>query len=149
MTRPLGDAVITSRLLILQSKRLLLSSLERRLRIASVESLRQHLERRLRIASVESLRQHLERVVAECESAWTAYRASILRWGSPQNQEYWLVADSGLIDRGNTLSDRLANASADMSPADRYQLAVEVEKLDDMVEHWTDSMRAAMTSSAS
>jgi hypothetical protein len=133
VTRPLGDAVITSRLLILQSKRLLLSSIERR----------------LRIASVESLRQHLELLVAECESAWTAYRASILRWGSPQNQEYWLVAYSGLIDRGNTLSDRLANASADMSPADRYRLAVEVEKLDDMVEHWTVSMRATMTSSAS
>ena len=124
----LGETLISARLLILQSKRLMLSSLQRR----------------RANATIESLQHRVERLVGESESAWTAYRQSMLRWGSPKRNEYWLVAYSHLIDRGHALTDKLSEASAAMPPDERYELAVEVEKLQEMVDSWRGSIRSAI-----
>ena len=128
MRQSVGETLISSRFLVLQSKRLMLSSLQRR----------------LANASIESLQRRVERLMLESESASTAYRESMLHWGSPKRNEYWLVAYSHLIDRGHALTNKLSEASADMPPGERYEMAVEVEKLQEMVDGWRGSIRSAI-----
>src|SRR5689334_9504085 len=74
--RGLLEAIVASRLQVLQSKRLMLASNERRLRVHKIESLRDRVE-------------HLQ---AELERAQAAYRSAVLRWGTPKRVDYWPVA---------------------------------------------------------
>lgn len=63
----LADCLISARLLMLQSKRLILATLERRL----TEQRR------------ESLRPRVDRLREETQDAQERYTSSILRWGCP------------------------------------------------------------------
>src|SRR5258708_19939173 len=87
MIRSTAEALIGSRLMILQSKRLMLTSASRRLEARDVESLRERVE-------------HLR---VETEQAQHAYRTTMLGFGSPERPEYWLVAYARLIDAGTAL----------------------------------------------
>jgi hypothetical protein len=123
--------VIQSRLLILQSKRLMLNSLVRRLEETGLDSLRQR---------VEVLR-------LEAEMAQHEYRSSVLTYGSPEMIDYWIVAYSRLIEMGNTLATRLRDAVTDLPLSERYQASADVEMLEGIVERWQESMRLAMAKS--
>jgi len=132
-TRPtLAELLISARLLMLQSKRLILATLERRLHNQEVESLR---------SRVEHLRE-------ETREAQTRYSASMLQWGSPETPDYWPVAYRRLVETADMLSMRLRRATADMPAAERYQMAAEVEMLEALVEGWRQSIRASMASVA-
>ncbi len=128
MIRSTAEALIGSRLMILQSKRLMLTSASRRLEARDVESLRERVE-------------HLR---VETEQAQHAYRTTMLGFGSPERPEYWLVAYGRLIDAGTALVGQLRRAADDLPAAERHQVAADVEALEDIIEQWTDSMRASM-----
>jgi hypothetical protein len=120
--------LLLARLLVLQSKRLLLASNERRFR--------------LREGKV--LREAGERLRGEIDGAQTAYRSALVRLGSPSTPGYWPAAYSHLIERADHLSGRLKSAAADTPQARRYEIAVEVEVLDQLIGEWRDSLRTSI-----
>ena len=123
--------VVNGRLLVLQSKRLLLISSERR----------------LNQSGPDSLRGRVERLRAETATAQYNYREAMLRWGSPQLDDYWPVAYGRLIEMGSSLSGKLRSSIDDLPPDERYEVSTDVEMLEKMVGRWSKSMRAAMAAS--
>ncbi len=134
MTEPVSveETLISARLLMLQSKRLILATLERRL------SLR----------PLESLRGRVEHMRVEADDAQDSYSSSVLRWGSPAIPDYWLVAYRRLVEMAEKLAAKLRVSAYDMPPAERYQLATEVEMLEELVDRWRASIRTSMASVA-
>ena len=128
VTKAAGE-LIQSRLLILQSKRLMLSGYERR----------------LEAEGGQELRRRVERLRAETEMAQHAYRSTILAFGSPQNSEYWIIAYSRLISMGNALVDKMRVGTKDLPAAERYEISADLEMLEDIVGNWTERMRATMS----
>ncbi len=128
----IAETLISARLLMLQSKRLILATLERRLRQRPLDELR---------SRVEDMRM-------ETENAQYCYSTSMLRWGSPATPDYWPVAYRRLVEMAEKLSAKLRRSAPDLPPAERYQLAAEVEMLEGLVESWRDSIRASMASVA-
>jgi hypothetical protein len=126
----MADTLISARLLILQSKRLMLSSLQRR----------------LEGSGIDSLRKRVERLKAETERAQFRYRSTVLAIGSPRHYDYWPVAYSRMIEMGNILCSRLRDAMADLAPADRFVASTDVEALEHLVAGWRESMVASMRS---
>jgi hypothetical protein len=124
-------SIIMSRLLILQSKRLMLTSAERR----------------LSNAGGDSLRGRVKRLRGEAAAAQYAYTSSILAFGSAGDRDYWVVAYSRLIQIGRVLTLRLRECAAGLPVAERYQASTDVEELEDIVKSWTDSMHASMAAS--
>jgi hypothetical protein len=123
-----SDRIVTSRLLILQSKRLMLTGAQRR----------------LGEAGAELLRSRVERLLEETAQAQHAYRVAVLLWGTPQHAEYWLVVYSRLIETANALTTRLRNAAPQLPPDDRFEISTDVELLEGIIDGWTESMRASM-----
>jgi hypothetical protein len=123
-----AEQIINSKLLILQSKRLLLTSTERRLGDTGMQSLRER---------VNQLRR-------ETETAQHGYRSSVLRWGSPRQHDYWPIAYTHLIEMGNTLTSRLRSSAPGLPADERYELTADVEMLEGIVEGWTRSKRRSM-----
>jgi len=122
------ESLVSSRLLMLQSKRLILATLERRWRNRPLESMR---------ARVESMR-------TETEDAYEHYCLSLLKWGSAESQQYWPVAYGRLIETAEKLSRKLRGVSHELPASDQYQLATEVEMLDALVERWRKSIKGSM-----
>lgn len=120
--------IIQSRLLILQSKRLMLSSQERRL----VDH------------DTEAGRERVQRLRAQTETAQHRYRMAILGWGSPDTADYWVMAYSRLIGMASALVSKLRDATIDLPAAERYEVASDVEMLEIILEKWTELMRSSM-----
>jgi hypothetical protein len=131
LTESSADKVVWSRLLVLQSKRLLLGCAQRRFRQTGT---RDHWEK-------------AERLRTEADEAQNAYRASQLEWGSPKTSEYWLVAYDRLIEKGNAVSAKLRSAASGLEAADRFEVATDVELLEDLIKSWRESVRALMATS--
>jgi hypothetical protein len=123
-----ANEIISSKLLILQSKRLMLTTAERRLILTGHEGLR---------SRVEELRR-------QAEQAQHAYRNSVLALEEPDHPEYWLVAYSRLIEMGSALTFKLRAAVTELPPSERYQVAADVEVLEGILAGWSESMRRAM-----
>lgn len=116
MNDAVAEALITSRLLALQSKRLMLQSAERRMN-----------------------HERIQRLRAEAESAQHAYRTAMLRYGSPHDRDYWVVVYGRLIEMGRVLALKLNESR------DRLQVSPDIAMLDGMVDRWGECMRTAMT----
>ena len=127
-----GRAIVSSKLLVLQSKRLLLASTENCLVKPGPEELRERAG-------------HLR---MQTDDAQHAYRAALLKWGSTETSDYWLVAYTKLIEKGNTLIAKLRSAAQELPPTDRVQMAVEVAVLEDAVERWREQIRASMAAAS-
>jgi hypothetical protein len=123
-----AEQIIMSRLLILQSKRLLLNSTERLAEETGMQSLQ---------ARVDRLRR-------EANQAQHDYRAAMLRLGSPQQRDYWLIAYGRLIEMGQVLTGKLRTAALDLSPAERYEVSADVEMLEAVVDGWIASLKRSM-----
>jgi hypothetical protein len=121
-------AIITSRLLVLQSKRLMLDSIERRLETRDNESVK---------------RRH-EELKVETEKAQDRYRSAMLAWGSTEDLDYWVMAYSRLIDKGNVIVKKMRDANRMLPPAERFQVSADIEMMEHLVEHWTGSLRKSM-----
>jgi hypothetical protein len=124
-----SHVLLLGRLLVLQSKRLLLAS---------------H-ERRFRVREIKGVREAGERLRGEVDGAQTAYRSALVRLGSPATPGYWPAAYSHLIEQADHLSGRLRCAAGDTPQAGRYEIAVEVERLDQLIGEWRDSLRTSIT----
>ena len=122
------ESIITSRLLILQSKRLMLNALER------------HADH----TGNRAMRSRVERLRVETDNAQYKYRSAVLAWSSPEHNDYWLIAYSRMIAMGHTIVGRMRDAAVILPLADRYQISAEVEMMEHVVGSWTDSMRAKM-----
>jgi len=127
-SREVSESVVTGRLLVLQSKRLMLASRERRLQMRKTDVMRDMVDR---------LREEIDR-------AQRAYRSALVRLGSPMMPDYWPATYSHLIERADDLSGRLRSAAADAPQTGRYEIAVEVELLDQLIGEWRDWLRTSI-----
>jgi hypothetical protein len=122
------DSIITSRLLVLQSKRLMLDSIERRL--DGLDSPR--------------VRRRLEQLRMETDEAQDRYRRSILAFGSTEEIDYWVIAYSRLIEKGNVIVQKMREANLLLPAMERYQVSTDIERMEHLVEDWTESLRRSM-----
>jgi len=120
--------IITSRMLILQSKRLLLVSLRRR----------------LAATGVGALKKRVDGLQAEAALAQHQYRDAVLNWASPEDADYWVVAYTRLIEMGNVLSGKLRDAAVVLPVQERGEITADIEMLEEIVERWTESKRESM-----
>lgn len=132
MRRDVADQIIMSRLLVMQAKRLVLTSAQLRAKMYEGES---------------QLEGNVVRLSRETEAANHAYRTAVLNLGSPDDRDYWVVAYGRLIDVGRTLAHRLRKATADLPPAERYEVSADAEMLEEVVAGWTGSMHRLMRES--
>jgi hypothetical protein len=126
-----ASAIITGRLLILQSKRLLLRSAQRR----------------LRESGMTELRERSSRLRVETEMAQHAYRNCMITWGSPEHRDYWLIVYGRLVEMGTALTNRLEASVPDLPSADRFEAAADIEMLEDLVKGWAKARRDQMAAS--
>lgn len=129
IARQTADVIIMSRLLVLQSKRLMLNRALRQLENSRDEA---------RVQKVDRLRN-------ETDSAQHSYRSTILAFESPERREYWLVAYGRLIDMGGALVTKLRDAAAELPADERFAASTDVEMLESILENWTQSMRSSMS----
>jgi hypothetical protein len=129
MKEATAERIINSKLLILQSKRLMLTSAERRLGDTGMQALQ---------ARVEQLRM-------ETATAQHGYRSIVLQLGSPRQHDYWLIAYARLIEMGNALTTMLRRSAPGLPARERYELTADMEMLEGIVDRWTESKRRSMT----
>ncbi len=122
------ESIITSRLLVLQSKRLMLDAIERRLETWNSADVRRRFDE-LRI---------------ETDAAQDRYRRAVLAWGSTEDIDYWVMAYSRLIDKGNVIVRKMREANLALPPMERYQVSADIEMMEHLVEDWTESLRRSM-----
>ena len=126
-----GREIVKSKLLILQSKRLLLSSAQRR----------------LDQTGLDSMRRRVDRLRVETDMAQFGYRTAMLDYGSPQHSDYWIVAYGRLIEMASALSGKLRDSVVSLPIAERFQASADVEMLEEIISHWSRSMRTAIAKS--
>ncbi len=129
MMAEVRSQLITSRLLVLQSKRLMLNSVQRRLDETGSASLH---------AQIAELRR-------ATDAAQHEYRACVLNWGTADNSDYWLIAYGRLIEMGTALCNKLRETSLQLPVSERYEVSADVKMLEDIVASWTGMLRSAMT----
>lgn len=127
--RQTSRTVIASRLLVLQSKRLMLSTLQGRI------------DRR----EVGAAPDRLEMLAEEARDAEGQYRSCVLKFGAPDSHDFWLVVYSQLIGVGSGLATKLRSGATELPAEERYEVSTEVEALEGMIEDWTAAMQATMT----
>jgi hypothetical protein len=126
--KQIPDSIITSRLLVLQSKRLMLDSIERR----------------LDVWNSAGMRRRCDELRAETDAAQDRYRRALLAWGSTEDVDYWVMAYSRLIAKGNIIVKKMREANLTLPPAERYQVSADIEMMEHIVEDWTGSLRRSM-----
>lgn len=120
--------IIASRFLIVQAKRLQLSSAYRR---------RVH-------AQKSNWPELIERLEGEVVRADRQYRAAVLEHASPQSADYWIVAYARLLEVGEDLSDRMRTAAVDLPADARFEVSTDVEALALILARWNESMKRSM-----
>jgi hypothetical protein len=120
-----ADSIVSSRLLIVQSKRLMLSSVERR----------------LRLKGGDSMRRRADRIRDETEEAHRTYQSAVLTWGRARSHEFRLVAYSSLANLGDDLVLRMRDTIPHQTPGEQFTMTAEVEMLENVIEHWRQKGR--------
>jgi len=129
MKPEIGRSIIASRLLILQSKRLVMNSCQRR----------------FNEGGHDTLRDRIERLRAETDTAQYSYRSAILAWAPPEHSDYWLIAYGRMIDKGHAIVSKMRSDARILPPSERFKVAAEVDTMERMIKGWTESMRQQMT----
>lgn len=128
-SRAIGERLISARMLILQSKRLLLASTQRRLREGKPQ-----------------LSDRVQQLTLEASEAQHSYRTTVLACGPEASSQYWPVAYSRLVEVGEVLAAQLRGASPGMTAAaDRYAMATEVEAIEGFIDGWRTTLQRSMT----
>ncbi len=125
MLERVGDKIVASRLLVLQTRRILLT----------------------RAASRRSDGDTVD-VQAYADAVRTAqrrYNEAVLQWASASSDQYVLVAYSSLIAKAEKLQDMLRDASDDTPGPDSRQLATEARTLETIIDGWRAVTRRSMT----
>ncbi len=127
-----GEQILASRMLVFQSKLLLMSAANRRFR-------RTRAKRDLK--RVEHLR-------AELHLAEAALRTIELEghlWSGP---DYWLAIYASLIYRATDTLDRMKSATHAGPVAERFETATDVQMLEELIAQWTSRMRVIQQATA-
>jgi hypothetical protein len=124
-----GDSIVSARLLVVQSKRLMLSSLLRR----------------FRLRGERSLKERTDRFRDEADRANRSYRSAVLNWGPATSPEFRLVAYGSLVDLAESLVLELRGTIGGLKPRDQFELATEVEVLQDFIDQWRRNARPSAT----
>ena len=124
-----GDSIVSARLLVVQSKRLMLSSLLRR----------------FRLRGEDSLRKRTDRFRDEADRANRNYRSAVLNWGQATSPEFRLVAYGSLVDLAESLVLELRGTLGGLQPRDQFELATEVEVLENFIDQWRRNARPSAT----
>jgi hypothetical protein len=124
-----AESIVTSRLLIVQSKRLMLSSAARR----------------FRLHGGNSLGRRSEHFRADTARAHKSYQAAVLTWGRTTSHEFRIVAYTSLIVLAEKLVFELRGTIEGVAARDRVEMATEVEVLEDLIEEWRQSARPVAT----
>lgn len=123
-----ADKIVSSRMLALQSKRLLLAVAENRL------------------AKTDDQEVH-KRAISLREDVLDArhdYLTAVLLFGSPDTAEYQLAAYSSLLDAGDRLTAKLRAAVSDLGGRDRYEVETEIEVLEQLIQRWRAAICTSM-----
>ena len=120
-----GDSIVSARLLVVQSKRLMLSSMQRR----------------FRLRGEDSLKKRTDRFRDEADRANRSYRSAVLNWGRSTSPEFRLVAYGSLVDLAETLVGELRGTIGGLQPRDQFELATEVEVLERFIAQWRSGAR--------
>jgi len=127
--RAFAERLIWSRMLILQSKRLILASNQRRLQNGQPQ-----------------LSDRVAKLQVEASQAQFSFRTAVLECGPEVSPQYWPVAYSRLVEVGEVLTAQLRGAAPNMSTAaDRYAMATEVEALEGFINGWRNTLQKSMT----
>ena len=121
----LADQVVWSRLLVLQSKRLLLGVARRRLRRTGEERDR---------VEAETLRR-------ETESAQNIFRASRAAGELVAPSGLRLEARDRLIEQGKDAVARLRRTAQLQTAARQFETATDVQMLEELIEEWGQAVR--------
>lgn len=123
--------LVTSHLLIVQSKRLSLNSAQKRLAYSPDDEWKLR-----RVARFES----------DVAKAETRYQSIVLRYGRPETtHDYWMVAYSKLIATGSKLREKMNAMTSALPTVERLEVASDIGQLQLLVERWSNSRREAMT----
>jgi hypothetical protein len=120
--------IVNSWLLVMQSKRLVLSSNQLQ----------------LKMRDADAVREKVELATTELARAETRYRDALLGHGSPANPAYWPTAYGRLANLADGLAHKLTAAAAGSEHRQRYDLSLEVELLEELASQWRDSLRASI-----
>ena len=115
-SRNVGERLISARMLVLQSKRLILASTQRRFHDGN-----------------PALSERVQRLTMEASEAQHSYRTTVLEWGPDASAQYWPVAYSRLVEVGEVLATQLRGAVPGMKPAEGLAVATEVEALEGFI----------------
>ena len=118
-----GDLIVMSRLLVLQTRRLLLASSQKKVRATNPDLVR------LKEAAAKA---HLE------------YRKAVLAWASPDTSQFWMVSYATMIDGLDELAGRLRTSSQELPMQDRHELEADLVRLDEITGRWRASMLSPM-----
>jgi len=126
-SRNVGERLITARMLVLQSKRLILASTQRRFHDGNA-----------------GLSERVQRLTMETSQAQHSYRTTVLHWGPEASTQYWPVAYSRLVEVGEVLATQLRGAVPGMKPAEGLAAATEVEALEGLIKGWRTTLQKSM-----
>src|ERR1700741_1547199 len=101
-----GDHIVMSRLLVLQSSRMLLASVERKLQSNHLPETRQR---------CEVLRK-------AADKARENYRQAVLAWAAPETSQFWFVAFDVMIQSVEELIDRVRAGSHELPASDSIEI---------------------------
>lgn len=124
-----ANLIVASRLLVLQSKQLMLISARRRA---------------LRRPADEQSLVDLERHESALAHARARYNETVLRLGSPDTAQYRLIAYGTLVAKAERLRTSLLQGQAGMSIADRREVKADVAVLESILETWRTVTRQSM-----
>jgi hypothetical protein len=125
----IGENVVRSRLLVLQSKRLLLTNANTRLLVSAKDQ-----------AEID-----VEKLSSAVREAHRRYNETVLKWGSPDTPQYRLIAYGSMIAKAENLQSRLRHARG-LGFEDRG-LQDELVALETMIDGWRSTVREAMSAS--
>jgi len=126
--RGVSEMIVSSKLLVLQSKRLLLTNASVRRRMSGGE--KSEAEARLE----DAVQKALER-----------YNAAVLTWSSAMTPQYRMVAYNSLIGKAERLRTSLENPPGELPAADRREVRADRLALQVIIDGWRNIARASMT----
>ena len=128
MTAPVPANIVSSKLVILESKRSLLAKAQNH----------------LHVAGTQQARTDVRRCESDVRRAQGRYNEAVVRWGEPSTAQYRLVAYGSLVDKAEHLRGTLLGAAPNFPNRDRRELLADVESLEAIIASWSEVLRNAM-----
>ena len=122
-----GDLIVTSRLLVLQTRRILLSSSQKRV----------HAE--------PEVKTRIERLQKAAFKAHDDYRAAVLAWANPETSQFSMAAYATMIEGAEDLVTKLRASANELPLSDRIAMESDVAQVDEIIKRWRETLVESMT----